>query len=116
MQDFFGRAKAAPDRVVVVLAEQGRSCTAGALAQQALQMAQWLAAQGLQPGERFAVLLENRAEILALVLATSGCALAQRVDVDQDGSTPAAPKGKGGKDGGRGGPGKPRGRDADRRR
>ncbi|WP_156899313.1 pseudouridine synthase [Pleomorphomonas koreensis] len=37
----------------------------------------------------------------------------------QDGSTPAAPKGKGGKgarDGGRGGPGKPRGRDADRRR
>lgn len=27
--------------------------------------------------------------ILALVLATSGCALAQRVDVDQDGSTPA---------------------------
>ena len=69
MQDFFGRAKAAPDRVVVVLAEQGRSCTAGALAQQALQMAQWLAAQGLQPGERFAVLLENRAEILALVLA-----------------------------------------------
>ena len=35
MQDFFGRAKAAPDRVVVVLAEQGRSCTAGALAQQA---------------------------------------------------------------------------------
>jgi len=37
----------------------------------------------------------------------------------QDGSTPAAPKGKGGKggkDGGRGVPGKPRGRDADRRR
>lgn len=37
----------------------------------------------------------------------------------QDGSTPAAPKGKGGKgskDGGRSGPGKPRGRDADRRR
>lgn len=37
----------------------------------------------------------------------------------QDGSSPAAPKGKGGKgskDGGRGGPGKPRGRDADRRR
>ncbi len=37
----------------------------------------------------------------------------------QDGSTPAAPKGKGGKggkDGGCGVPGKPRGRDADRRR
>ncbi|MBS0509100.1 MAG: AMP-binding protein [Proteobacteria bacterium] len=69
MQDFFGRAKAAPDRVVVVMADQGRSYTAGALARQAEQMAQWLAAQGLQPGERFAVLLENRVEILALVLA-----------------------------------------------
>ena len=69
MQDFFGRAKAAPDRVVVVLAEQGRSYSAGALAQLAQQMAQWLAAQGLQAGERFAVLLENRVEILALVLA-----------------------------------------------
>ena len=69
MQDFFGRAKAAPDRVVVVMAEQGREYTAGALAQQALRTAQWLAAQGLQPGERFAVLLENRIEILALALA-----------------------------------------------
>ncbi len=69
MQDFFGRAKAAPDRVVVTMAGQGQGCTAGALAQQAGQMAQWLAAQGLQPGERFAVLLENRVEILALVLA-----------------------------------------------
>ena len=69
MQDFFDRAKAAPDRVVVVMAEQGREYTAGALAQQALRTAQWLAAQGLQPGERFAVLLENRIEILALALA-----------------------------------------------
>ena len=69
MQDFFGRAQAAPERVVVVMADQGRSCTAGALARQAEQMAQWLAAQDLQPGERFAVLLENRVEILALVLA-----------------------------------------------
>ncbi|MDE2416139.1 MAG: AMP-binding protein, partial [Comamonadaceae bacterium] len=69
MQDFFGRAKAAPDKVVVVMADQGCSYTAGALAQQARQMAQWLTAQGLQAGERFAVLLENRVEILALVLA-----------------------------------------------
>lgn len=69
MQDFFGRAQAAPERVVVEMADQGRSYTAGALARQAEQMAQWLAAQGLQPGERFAVLLENRVEILALVLA-----------------------------------------------
>ena len=69
MQDFFGRAEAAPERVVVVMADQGRSYSAGALAQLAQQMAQWLAAQGLQAGERFAVLLENRVEILALVLA-----------------------------------------------
>ncbi|QPN29697.1 AMP-binding protein [Diaphorobacter sp. JS3051] len=69
MQDFFGRAQAAPERVVVFMADQGRSYTAGALAQMARQMAQWLAAQGLQAGERFAVLLENRVEILALVLA-----------------------------------------------
>ena len=70
MQDFFDRAQSAPDRVVLVMAEQGHGYTAGTLARQALQMAQWLAAQGLQPGERFAVLLENRVEILALVLAT----------------------------------------------
>ena len=69
MQDFFGRAAAAPDRTVVFMADQGRDTTAGALAQQAQQMAQWLAAQGLQAGERFAVLLENRVEILALALA-----------------------------------------------
>lgn len=69
MQDFFDRAQSAPDRVVLVMAEQGHGYTAGTLARQALQMAQWLAAQGLQPGERFAVLLENRVEILALVLA-----------------------------------------------
>ncbi len=69
MQDFFDRAQSAPDRVVLVMAEQGHGYTAGTLARQALQMAQWLAAQGLQPGERFAVLLESRVEILALVLA-----------------------------------------------
>ncbi|MBS0391757.1 MAG: AMP-binding protein [Proteobacteria bacterium] len=69
LQDFFGRAQAAPDRIVVVMADQGQSCSAGTLAQMAQQMAQWLAAQGLAAGERFAVLLENRVEILALALA-----------------------------------------------
>lgn len=69
MQDFFGRAQAAPERVVLVMAETGARYTAGDVARSALQMAQWLHAQGLQPGERFAVLLENRVEILALVLA-----------------------------------------------
>lgn len=69
MQDFFGRAAAAPDRTVVVMADQGQGHGAGTLAQMAERMAQWLAAQGLAAGERFAVLLENRVEILALALA-----------------------------------------------
>lgn len=68
-QDFFGRAAAAPERVVLVLAETGARFTAGEVADSALRMAQWLHAQGLQPGERFAVVLENRVEILALTLA-----------------------------------------------
>ncbi len=68
-QDFFGRAAAAPDRTVLVLAETGERHTAGEVAQSALRMAQWLHAQGLQVGERFAVVLENRVEILALALA-----------------------------------------------
>ena len=69
MQDFFGRPAAAPDRVVLVMAETGARFTAGEVAQRALAMAQWLHTQGLQAGERFAVVLENRVEILALVLA-----------------------------------------------
>src|SRR5690349_15577532 len=69
MQDFFGRAAAAPDRVVLVMAETGARFTAGEVAQRAMAMAQWLHTQGLQAGERFAVVLENRVEILALALA-----------------------------------------------
>ncbi len=69
MQDFFGRAAAAPERVVLVMAETGAHFTASDVAHSALQMAQWLHEQGLKPGERFAVLLENRVEILALTLA-----------------------------------------------
>ena len=69
MQDFFGRAATAPERVVLVMAETGARYTAGEVARSALQMAQWLHAQGLQAGERFAVVLENRVEILALALA-----------------------------------------------
>lgn len=69
MQDFFGRAAAAPERVVLVMAETGTRYTAGEVARRATQMAQWLLAQGLQTGERFAVVLENRIEILALALA-----------------------------------------------
>ena len=68
-QEFFGRAAAAPERVVLVLAETGARFTAAEVADSASRMAQWLHAQGLEPGERFAVLLENRVEILALALA-----------------------------------------------
>ncbi len=72
-QDFFGRAAAAPDRVVMRMAGRdgadGAAHTAGDVAAQALRMAQWLAMHGLRPGERFAVLLENRLEILTLALA-----------------------------------------------
>ncbi|MGE8321423.1 MAG: AMP-binding protein [Comamonas sp.] len=68
-QDFFGRAAAAPERVVLTMADSGRQYTAGEVAGHAGQAAQWLAAQGLQSGDTFAVLLENRIEILEIVLA-----------------------------------------------
>ena len=68
-QDFFGRAAAAPERVVLTMADSGRQYTAGEVAGHAAQAAQWLAAQGLQTGDTFAVLLENRIEILEVVLA-----------------------------------------------
>lgn len=68
-QDFFSRAAAAPERVVLTMADSGRQYSAGEVAGQAERAAQWLAAQGLQSGDTFAVLLENRIEILELVLA-----------------------------------------------
>ena len=68
-QDFFGRAAAAPERVVLTMADSGRQYSAGEVAGRAGRAAQWLAAQGLQSGDTFAVLLENRIEILELVLA-----------------------------------------------
>lgn len=67
--DFFGRAAAEPQRTVLVMADTGTSHTAGEVARRAAQMAQWLAQQGLQPGDTFAVLLENRVEIPELMLA-----------------------------------------------
>ncbi len=68
-QDFFGRAAADPDRVVLVMGESSALHTAGALADHALRIAHWLHTQGLQAGECFAVVLENRVEIPALALA-----------------------------------------------
>lgn len=67
--DFLGRAAQTPGRVVVTMAGSGVQYTAGVVAHRALALAQWLAQRGLQPGERFAVLLENRIEIIELVLA-----------------------------------------------
>ena len=67
--DFFSRAAAEPQRTVLVMADTGTSHTAGEVARRAAQMAQWLARQGLQPGDTFAVLLENRVEIPELMLA-----------------------------------------------
>src|SRR5690606_37155144 len=60
---------AQPERVVVTQAESGITYRAGDMARNARRMAQWLAAQGLQAGDTVAVLLENRREILELVLA-----------------------------------------------
>ncbi|GGH64309.1 putative acyl-CoA ligase [Comamonas phosphati] len=51
------------------MADSGRQYSAGEVAGHAGRAAQWLAAQGLQSGDTFAVLLENRIEILELVLA-----------------------------------------------
>ncbi|MDR2328057.1 MAG: AMP-binding protein [Comamonas sp.] len=69
MHNFFSWAQAQPERVVLTQADTGRRYTAGEIAQGAEQMAQWLAQQGLQAEETIAVLLENRYEIMQLVLA-----------------------------------------------
>lgn len=69
MHNFFSWADAQPERVVVTQAESGITYRAGDMARNARRMAQWLAAQGLQAGDTVAVLLENRREILELVLA-----------------------------------------------
>ena len=69
MHDVFSRAAAAPERVVLSMADTGARHTAGEVAQTADRMAQWLAAQGLRAGDTFGVLLENRVEIVELVLA-----------------------------------------------
>jgi len=69
MDEFFGRAAARPERVVLTMADTGQQYTAADVANTARRMAQWLAAQGLHAGDTFAVLLENRVEILQIVLA-----------------------------------------------
>lgn len=68
MNNFFSWAQAQPDRVVLTQAETGASYTAGEIAGNAKRITQWLAAEGLQPEATIAVLLENRREIVELVL------------------------------------------------
>jgi acyl-CoA synthetase (AMP-forming)/AMP-acid ligase II len=69
MYDFFEWTKADPERVAVVVEATGRRHTRYEVAQRAELMAQWLIAQGLKAGDRFAVLLENRIEFLEIGLA-----------------------------------------------
>ena len=69
MHDFFSWADAQPERIVLTQADTGAAFSAGDLAQGARGIAQWFAAQGLQAQDTVAVLLENRREILELVLA-----------------------------------------------
>ena len=69
MHNFLSWAQLQPDKMVLVQAETGESFTAGRIAGRALQIAQWLAAQQLKERDTIAVLLENRVEILELVLA-----------------------------------------------
>lgn len=69
MHDFHCWADAQPQRVAVVMADAGTQFTAGELARKSRDYAQWLAAQGIEPGDTIALLLENRVEILELALA-----------------------------------------------
>ncbi|WP_395025041.1 AMP-binding protein [Comamonas odontotermitis] len=69
MHNFFSWADAQPDRVVLTQADSGKCHTAGDIARGARRLAQWFAAQGLQAQDTVAVLLENRREIVELVLA-----------------------------------------------
>ncbi|MBA4004542.1 MAG: acyl-CoA synthetase, partial [Delftia sp.] len=69
MHDFHSWADARPDRVALTMGDSGQQHTAGALAQRSREVAQWMAGQGLAAGDTVAVLMENRVEILELVLA-----------------------------------------------
>lgn len=67
--DFFSHAEANPKQTAVTMADTETSYSRGELAARARALAQWLVAQGLEPGGKFAVVLENRIEVLELVLA-----------------------------------------------
>lgn len=66
---FLAQARRAPDAVAI--ADGGRLLTYGALAERALRLAGALVSRGLGPGDRVAVLSENRAEYLEVLLAAA---------------------------------------------
>lgn len=68
MHNFLSWANSQPDRVVLTQAETGEGHTAGKIARRVQKLAQWLAGQGLQAEDTMAVVLENRVEIVELVL------------------------------------------------
>ncbi len=67
---FLHRARLAPDSVA--LREKGRETTYGALRERVLRLATAFRDFGLEPGERIALLSENRGEYLEIQLA-AGC-------------------------------------------
>jgi acyl-CoA synthetase (AMP-forming)/AMP-acid ligase II len=69
VHDFHRWADARPDRIALTMGDSGEQHTAGALARRSREIAQWMAGQGLAAGDTVAVLMENRVEILELVLA-----------------------------------------------
>jgi acyl-CoA synthetase (AMP-forming)/AMP-acid ligase II len=69
MFDFFEWANEYPERTAIVIGATGQRYSRHEIAQRAERMAQWLAAQGLEAGDRFVVFLENRIEFLELGLA-----------------------------------------------
>lgn len=69
MFDFFEWAKTDPERTAVVIGATGKRYSRHDISQRAERMARWLAAQGLEAGDRFVVFLENRIEFLELGLA-----------------------------------------------
>lgn len=69
MSDFFEWASTEPDRTAVIVGATGERHSRRDISQRAERMAQWLVGQGLEPGDRFAVFLENRIEFLELGFA-----------------------------------------------
>jgi acyl-CoA synthetase (AMP-forming)/AMP-acid ligase II len=69
MFDFFEWAKEDPERTAIVIGATGERYSRQEISQRAERMAQWLAAQGLEAGDRFVVFIENRIEFLELGLA-----------------------------------------------